>query len=164
MQFKNYLSFLSFILILLASCELHEKKVDDAFDRVKELKNNGAETTNVAAITPIEKKKIKVIVKNELVNEWQIFKNETDLKINSSDAKIKILRIKKNQSENKNKFEKQTTALEQKNNELRKRMNDYNEEMKFKWEKFKLGMNHDIDEIAIELKDITINNTKTKKQ
>lgn len=163
MLYKNSLSFILILLLFMASCESHEKKVDDAFEKVKESKMNGTDTTNVPTIIPPEETKIKVVVKNELVDEWLIFKNETDLKINYSDDQIKILRSKKGKSENQNKFEKQITELEQKNNDLRKQMNDYNEEMKLKWEKFKLGINHDIDEIAIELNDVKIHNTKTKK-
>ncbi|MFA9212973.1 MAG: hypothetical protein ACEQSR_03900 [Candidatus Methylacidiphilales bacterium] len=122
-------------------------------------------TDSITTITnlPVKEPEVKVIVKNELFDEWQLFKNETDLKLNNSDAQIKVLRGKNIKFENKNKFEKQTKELEQKNNDLRKRMNDYNEERKLIWEKFKLEINHDIDEIGIELKDITINNTKVKK-
>jgi hypothetical protein len=39
-------------------------------------------------------------------------------------------------------------------------MNDYNEEAKAKWEKFKLSMSHDIDAIAIEIQDVSITTKK----
>lgn len=163
MLLKCRLSFIATLVIFITSCESHEKKVDDAFERVKQSKMNGTDSITTNTNLPVKEPEIKVIVKNELVDEWQLFKNETDLKLNGSDAQIKVLRGKNIKFENKNKFEKQTKELEQKNNDLRKRMNDYNEERKLVWEKFKLEINHDIDEIGIELKDITINNTKVKK-
>ena len=145
------------LMVILSSCESHEKKVDDAFERVKKTKTNIKDTIEIAtkSVTTIEK--IKVVVKNETVDEWILFKNETEKRIKGSEAQIKELKEQKNMAKNKAKFDKQMTRLEQKNNDLRKRMNDYNEEVKVKWEKFKVGVNHDIDEIRIELKDVSIN-------
>ncbi len=155
---------LFFSALIFSSCESHEKKVDDAYDRVKEIKNTIKDTVKiyVKAEKVLEEKK-KVIVKTETVDEWTLFKSETEDKIIASEDKIKELKLKKNSAENKAKFDRQITRLEQKNNDLRKRMNDYNQEVKVKWEKFKMEMNHDIDAIGIELKDVTINNKKVKK-
>ena len=51
-------------------------------------------------------------------------------------------------------------SLEKDNNDLRKNMDQYKEEVKVMWENFKTKMNHDVNEIHIELKDIKLNNVK----
>lgn len=165
MKVKNYLLLLSglFMVLFFTSCESHERKVDDAFERVKEAKKDFIDTAAIC-INENKSEKIKVIYKNEITDAWALFKNETENKIKQSENKIKELKERRNHSENKSKFDKQIIRLEQKNNDLRKKMNDYNEEVKAKWENFKVEMNHDIDEIEIELKDVTINNTNLKKQ
>ncbi|MDP1725247.1 MAG: hypothetical protein Q8M15_00585 [Bacteroidota bacterium] len=164
MKMKNYvLSVCGWVVVFVfTSCESHERKVDDAFERVKEAKRDFIDT---AAICVNENKpgKTRVIIKNEITDAWALFRSETENKIKLSENKIKELKERRNNSENKAKFDKQINRLEQKNNDLRKKMNDYNEEVKSKWENFKVEMNHDIDEIEIELKDVTINNTNIKK-
>jgi len=163
MKIKIILFLMSASLLVLSSCESHEKKVDDAYERVKESKKNFRDTVRTVVNTEKPAEKIKVVLKNETVDEWTLFKTEIDNKIIESENKIRELIQKRNASDNKSKFDRQITRLEQKNNDLRKRMNDYHEEVKVKWEKFKVGMHHDIDAIGIELKDVTINNKKVKK-
>ena len=51
-------------------------------------------------------------------------------------------------------------GLEKDNNDLKRMMDEYNEEIKVKWENFKTKMTHNVNEIDIELKDLAINNKK----
>lgn len=159
MKMKNYLLLVSglFMVLVIVSCESHERKADDAFDRVKEAKRDFVDTAAICINEP-KSGKTRVIIKNEIIDEWILFKNETEKKIKLSEAKIVELKKRRNLTESKSKFDKQIVRLEQKNNDLRKKMNDYNEEVKAKWANFKAEMNHDIDEIEIELKDVAINN------
>ncbi len=158
MKMKNYLLSVGGLIMVFAftACESHERKVDDAFERVKEAKRDFVDT---AAICVNDNKpgKTRVIIKNEITDEWTVFRNETEKKIKLSESKITELKAKRNSTGNASKFDKQIARLEQKNNDLRKQMNDYNEEVKAKWVNFKVEMNHDIEEIEIELKDVTIN-------
>ena len=50
--------------------------------------------------------------------------------------------------------------LEQDNNELRKKIDEYFEDEKTKWESFKVSMNHNANQINIELNSIKIKNKK----
>jgi len=162
---KNQLLLINLLLsaILFSSCESHEKKVDDAYDKVKESKNTIRDTVKVYVKVEKMITKNKIVTKTDFIDEWTVFKNEIEDKIIASEDKIKELKAQKNTAGNKDKFDRQVTRLEQRNNDLRKRMNDYNEEVKVKWQRFKMSMNHDIDAIDIEVKDVTINNNKVKK-
>ncbi len=145
------------LLPLLPACESHEKKVDDAFDREKKARVEYSDTAtvycnpNVAEVT-------KVVMVTDTVSEWTLFKTAIEKKIYQSENRIRELKAADKQVQNQARYAKQLTRLEQKNNDLRKRMNDYNEEVSIKWEKFKSGMNHDLDEVGIELRDVKINN------
>ena len=46
---------------------------------------------------------------------------------------------------------KKVAALEKDNNDLRIEIDKYNEEVKAKWEMFKVSINHHINEIRIDL-------------
>ena len=152
-----------YIPIIFSSCESHEKKVDDAYDKVKESKNTIKDTVKIYVNVEKIVSKNKVVTKTDIVDEWALFKTDIEDKLMVSEDKIKELKSQRNNADNKAKFDRQLTRLEQRNNDLRKRMNDYNEEVKVKWQKFKMSMNHDIDAIGIEVKDVTINNKKMKK-
>lgn len=151
-------------IILFSSCESHEQKVDDAFDKVKELKSEPGYIQPVASKSAPEKTAKKSIVikvvKEQTPDEWTVFEAETDLKLKESESRIKALKARRDFPVNKYKFDNQIMHLELDNNKLRKRMNDYHEEVKIKWEKFKVGMNHDIDELDIELRGVKIDNEK----
>lgn len=45
--------------------------------------------------------------------------------------------------------------LEKKNTDMKKKMDDYKEDGKDKWEKFKLEFNHDLEELGKAFKDLT---------
>ncbi|MDP1745763.1 MAG: hypothetical protein Q8L90_09310, partial [Bacteroidota bacterium] len=101
--------------------------------------------------------KVEVVIKNESVDEWKKFKFETEKKILVNENKIKEI---KGIPDSNTKLYRQVTTLEKNNNDLRKQMDEYNEEMKVKWESFKVKINHDVKEIGIELQDIQVNNKK----
>ncbi|MCX6351398.1 MAG: hypothetical protein NTX03_06025, partial [Bacteroidetes bacterium] len=110
-----------------------------------------------------EAEKIRVVYKNIMMDEWAIYKVEIENRIKTGDVKIQELKFRKDFPENKNKFNRQITRLEKRNNDLRKKMDNYHEEVKAKWEKFKVSMANDIDGVAIELKDVTLDNKKKDK-
>ena len=56
--------------------------------------------------------------------------------------------------------EKKIDELEQKNSELKKRLDDYKADGKEKWEKFKAEFSHDMDELGKAFKDLTVKNVK----
>ena len=48
--------------------------------------------------------------------------------------------------------------LEQKNTDMKKKLDEYGMEGKDKWDAFKAEFNHDMDELGKALKDLTVDN------
>lgn len=146
-----------FFLMIFVSCESPEQKTDDAFELVKEEKMMAkdsfiAENEITKVVT-----KVEIVMKNQMVDEWKKFKLETEKKILKNESKIKEI---KGTPDSNTKLYKKVATLEKDNNDLRRQMDEYNEEMKVKWETFKIKINHDVNEIGIELQDIHVNTKK----
>jgi len=147
-----------FFIMILASCESHEQKVDDAFERVKEEKKTIKDSTLISKALVEEPKKAEQIVnKIDTSDDWTKFKKEVEKKILANQNSIKAL---KSLPDANSRLLKKIAGLEKDNNDLRNQMDEYNEDMKVRLEKFKVQVNHDVNEIGIELKDITITNKK----
>ncbi len=96
------------------------------------------------------------------ITDYQKFKKESEEKINAfeksiAEFKVKIATAKK---ETKIEYEKKLASLEQKNNELKKNLEDYKDDGQDNWSKFKSEFNHDMDELGKAFKDLTVNNVK----
>ena len=87
--------------------------------------------------------------------EWKEFKSNAELKINANEKRIGEFKVKiKTASiEVKADYDKEITVLEQKNVELKKKINEYKYEGKDKWEEFKQSFNRDMDIVGKALKD-----------
>ncbi len=145
------------VVTVLAACESHEQKADDAFENVKEQKLKMKDTVSIAKESTPDSVKTESLKKAEHPDEWTKFKTETENKIAANEIKIKKIKGIPNANA---KLMKQVMSLEKDNNDLRKEMDEYKEEVKVMWENFKTKINHDVNEISIELKDLTINNKK----
>lgn len=149
---------ISYLLVLLfVSCESHEQNADDAFEIIKEEKMLYNDSNDVLKALVQEPVKTKFVRNIENTDEWTMFKIEIEKKIQNNEKKIK--EIKEISNANSNLLRK-VINMEKSNSDLRNQMNDYNEEVKLKWETFKSTINHDVNEIYIELKDLSINNNK----
>lgn len=93
--------------------------------------------------------------------EWEIFKSETNLTIKKNEISIAQLKIKiKKPGKTLDAlYAKRIDTLEQKNKELKTRMESY-EKSQSDWEIFKREFNHDMDELGKALEDLTIDNKK----
>jgi|ERR1035437_8493205 chromosome segregation ATPase len=92
----------------------------------------------------------------------QDLRTETDSKIAANDKRIAELREKK-ESANKvtrDNCKMRIAELEQKNKDMKKRMDEYKDNGKEGWESFKREFNHDMDELGKSLNDFTVDNTK----
>ena len=160
---KNTANFTSIIisccfsLMIFVSCESPEQKTDDAFELVKEEKMMAKDSFIAEREITKVKSKVEVVMKNESVDEWKKFKFETEKRILINEKKIKEI---KGIPDSNTKLYRQVVTLEKNNNDLRRQMDEYYEEMKVKWESFKVKINHDVNEIGIELQDIQVNNKK----
>lgn len=88
--------------------------------------------------------------------EWQQFKSNAELKITANQNKIDELKaaMKTTSANFKDKYENIILTFEQKNIELKKKLNEYQYEGKDSWEEFKKGFNHQVDTVAVALNDI----------
>ena len=66
----------------------------------------------------------------------------------------------KDKKQAKAEYKEKIAKLEQKNTDMKKRMNDYKSDSQEQWESFQREFNHDMDELGNSLKDLTKNNTK----
>lgn len=57
-------------------------------------------------------------------------------------------------------YQKKIAELEQKNSDMKKRMDEYKADSKEQWDAFKAEFNRDMDELGIALKDLTVKNNK----
>jgi peptidoglycan hydrolase CwlO-like protein len=88
--------------------------------------------------------------------EWQQFKSDVELKIDANQKQIDNLKaaMKETTARFKAKYENQLLTLEQKNIELRKKLNDYKYEGKDNWEIFKVEFNQKVDTVITAINDI----------
>lgn len=151
----NYKIKLSNILLLsiliLSSCQSTEKKLDDAFDMVKKEKIDSGSSTIVIKNVVEEPKQSVQIIKNTNEDEWKLFKLEMEKKIKLNETLIIGL---KKATDSNSKTQRKIISLEKENDNLRRQMDDYHEAIKVEWENFKTKLDHQANQIAIELKDI----------
>ena len=88
--------------------------------------------------------------------DWQQFKSDAELRINSNQKNIDDFKeaMKNTSTRFKAKYENQVLTLEQKNIELRKKLNDFKYERKENWEEFRKTFNDDMDSVGNSLNDI----------
>lgn len=93
--------------------------------------------------------------------QWEAFRNASDLKIKANEVRIGELTVKmKRPGEIFDAiYEKKITDLELQNREMRSRLVAY-ETSQSNWETFKREFNHDMDAIGQALKDLTVDNKK----
>lgn len=150
----NFISFsikICLPIILLASCESHEQKSNDAFDRFKEEKRISKDCVLVTVDAPKEITKVEPIKLNECPDEWIKFKNETEKKIVLNENRIK--KIKQTPAANIKLFKK-IVHLEKENNNLKIQLMKYEEEVKNNFENFKQKIKGEEADLDTKLKDI----------
>lgn len=90
------------------------------------------------------------------------YRNETAGKIAANNKSIEEFkaRIENEKKEARADYKKKIVELEQKNTDIKKKMDDYKADSKEEWEKFKTEFNHDMEELGNAFKDLTVKNTK----
>lgn len=135
---------------MLTGCQTAAQKEEAAAEDVEQaredLQNARTEADNEAVL----------VANNE---EWQAFRNETEARIKVNEARIDELKLKMKKS-GKNMdalYADKINALEQKNKDLKTRMNNY-EQNKTDWQEFKREFNRDMEELGQSLKDFSVDN------
>jgi len=137
---------------IFTSCQSSVQKQEAARDKVQDARQelNAAQKDANAA--------------NQVVataEEWEAFRNESDLKIKANETRVTELNVKmKKPGEILDAtYEKRITNLEQQNSEMRAKLVAYDKSQS-NWDSFKREFNHDMDEIGQALKDFTVDNKK----
>jgi hypothetical protein len=139
------LSVLSFVTASLTmSCTTPAEKVEKAQTKVDKA-NDALDKVNDAYLADIE-----------------TYRKGTFEKIVANDLAIKEFRarIESQKSNAKADYVKKITALEQKNTDLKKKMDDYKASNKEKWELFKTEFSHDMEALGQAFKDLTVKNVQ----
>ncbi|HEV8512053.1 MAG TPA: hypothetical protein VGQ59_02190 [Cyclobacteriaceae bacterium] len=124
-------------MVGLAATAQENKKAADARKDLKEAKIDSAE-------------------------DFHKFKKEVENKIKENRAKIVELKEKKSieRKEIKEKYDKKVLALEQKNNELKNKIDKADYTKTNMWTSFKREFNHEMDKLGLAFKDMNADNSK----
>lgn len=132
---------------ILTGCQYNAGKVENAQDKVQDAKtevNEAEQELNQA-----------------LKDSIQQFKKESEEKIIANVKSIDEYKaiIANEKMETKASFEKILTDLEQKNSDLRKKLDEFKEEGQDKWQIFKTEFSNDMDELEKAFQDFTVKNS-----
>jgi hypothetical protein len=119
------------------ACNSPSKKVEMASENVTEAKEDLAEA------------------REKYVAEVANFKRVSNDKMNANEVIIENLRaeMKSSKKEIKGDYEKRIEEMQKSNAEMKKRLNDYQDDDQTKWQEFKTEFNHDMDELGEALKE-----------
>lgn len=94
--------------------------------------------------------------------EWEAFKHSGDSIIDRNEERIAELKrdMKKTGKSIDAHYQESVDALEQKNKDLKAKMEGYKNDANSDWQSFKREFNHDMDELGQAFKDLTVNNKK----
>jgi hypothetical protein len=115
-------------------------------------KNNKDAKENIGITKPDSQ-----AVKESYSDDWQRFKSESEQKIQDNENSITVFKAKMEKS-GKADYNKEIAKLEKTNRRLQKKLDQYKDEGKSSWEKFKKGFNKDMDKLGKAVKDLTSNN------
>ncbi|WP_259014639.1 hypothetical protein [Emticicia fluvialis] len=143
---KRIIVVLGIVLMLatvFTSCISNKKKVDNAKAEVAEAqkdldKANAAYRADMASFRKETSEKIAA-------NEKTILEFNAKMADKNEDTEMK--------------YEQKIAELNLKNKEMKKKMDNYKEDGKMNWEKFKTEFSHDMDELGKAFKGIAIKNT-----
>lgn len=129
--------------LTLVSCKPSTEKEKEAEENLEEANEDFIEAKKAAT-----------------AEEWEAFKVSGDSIIKKNNERIAELKlkIKRTGKAIDAEYEKSINALEQKNKDLKVKMEVYKNDTNDDWQSFKREFNHDIQEIGQALKDITVDN------
>jgi peptidyl-tRNA hydrolase len=137
--------------VVMMSCDSSEVKAKKAAEKVQ--------------VANAEAEKAALELKNAeqvLIDEYNQFKKESEAKIiahNKSVAEFRK-RVAKEKKENRAKYEAKLTELENKNSDLKKKLDGYKADGIEKWNQFKNEFNRDMEALGKSFSDLTVKNVK----
>jgi hypothetical protein len=136
---------------LFTNCQSSAKKIENAEDKLHDAK-----------VAVVEAQIDLNVARLDSITAYQRFKNESDERIVMYDKSIAEFRTKvaNERQENRARYEKTLAGLEQKNRDLKKKLDEYREDGKTDWEIFKAEFNKDMEELGKAFRDFNVNNDK----
>jgi len=129
---------------IITSCNTSAEKVENAQNNVIQA-NKDLDQANKEYLADIENYRIETA--NRIAANDQAI---AEFKANMEHQKKAV----------KADYRKKIADLEEKNKEMKQKMDNYKEEGKEKWQIFKAEFSHDMDELGKAFKDITVKNVK----
>lgn len=121
----------SFLMVVLIGCQT---PVEEAKDKLQEAKDE--------VVT--SKQELKVAIEDSL----QLYRDYTLKKIAANEKRIAEMKeVAKMKTEYKAKYEKVMIGLEQKNKEMKTKLNNYKDEGAEMWMSFRSELDYDMDEL-----------------
>ncbi len=92
----------------------------------------------------------------EYSSDWRTFLDESDQAVDANEKRINAFKqgMEKAGSKVSAKYNKDVSALEQKNHDMKKRLKEYKDEGPMKWEEFKTNIKHDMDGMEKTMTDL----------
>jgi hypothetical protein len=96
-------------------------------------------------------------VRAEYLAEWETFKREAAKSLEADETELHSLRHKMAHDGSKlnAQYEKEVTALEQRNRDLKKRLDEYKADGQTQWEEFKMHVQHDMAEVETTMIEVS---------
>lgn len=135
--------------MLLTSCNTKSQKVENAEE---ELQDAREDVTNARIDLNL--------ARQDSINEFQLFKTNSQNQIIANERTIAGLKlsIADASQEKKILYEKKLVELEQKNNDLKIKLAEYNEEGTDQWKEFQSEFKRDMDELGDAFSNFTVSN------
>lgn len=130
--------------LLVTGCKSSTEKVEDAEENVLEATEDLA-TENEAFLLEVEEYK-KSTNAQIAANEKSIMDFNARIATQKSNAKVA--------------YEKRIEELNNKNSDMKKKMDDFKSDNRENWEIFKTEFNRDMEELGASFRDFTIKNEK----
>lgn len=135
---------------ILTSCKPKTAEEQESQEKVEDAKDNLAAA----------KDSLSAARREATDEEWKAFKNSSDSTIMANDLKIAALKLKIKRTGNNidSTYQKSVYVMEQRNRNLKLKMDAYKNDVSSDWQSFKREFKHDTDELGQALKDLTVNN------
>jgi predicted nucleic acid-binding Zn-ribbon protein len=94
--------------------------------------------------------------RTKFLADWQTFKRESEQAIAANEKRIDAFKEKMERagSKVKAKYSKEVAVLEQKNRDLKRKLEEYKDEGQSRWEQFKTNFKHDMDGLGKTMKEL----------
>lgn len=137
---------------MAVGCQTSTKKEEMAKDKIANAREDVQEAT----------KELIDARKEATVEEWKAFKDQTNAKIDENETRIADLKAKMKKTGNSIDavYAKKIAELEQKNKDIKLKVETYKNDRNSDWQSFKREYNHDMNELGNALRDVTIDNKK----